>query len=117
MGRPSWEGLPMGAPSTAALTDDGGLPPDPRANEGPVPGATTWDRRLSESSSRLASIVALIIAKEIPLRMTPALMRPLRPHPAPGNSTNLSRTTKIEWSSRARSRLLAMDTLVFVLKK
>ena len=39
-------------------------------------------------------------------------MRPLRPHPAPGNSTNLSRTTKIEWSSRARSRLLAMDTLV-----
>ena len=48
----------MGAPSTAALTDDGGRPPDPRANEGPVPGATTWDRRLSESSSRLASIVA-----------------------------------------------------------
>ena len=55
---PSKEGPPMGAPSTAALTDDGGRPPDPRANEGPVPGATTWDRRLSESSSRLASIVA-----------------------------------------------------------
>ena len=48
----------MGAPSTAALTDDGGWPPDPRANEGPVPGATTWDGRLSESSSRLASIIA-----------------------------------------------------------
>ena len=45
-------------PVTAALTDDGGWPPDPSANEGPVPGAMTWDRRLSESSSRLASIVA-----------------------------------------------------------
>ena len=48
----------MGALSTAALTDDGGRPPDPRANEGPVPGAPAWDGRLSESSSRLASIVA-----------------------------------------------------------
>ena len=48
----------MGAPSTAALTDDGGLPPDPRANEGPVPGAPAWDRQLSESSSRLPSIIA-----------------------------------------------------------
>ena len=55
---PSKEGHPMGAPFTAALTDDGGRPPDLRANEGPVPGAMTWDRRLSESSSRLASIVA-----------------------------------------------------------
>ena len=55
---PSKEGHPMGAPFTAALTDDGGRPPDLRANEGPVPGAMTWARRLSESSSRLASIVA-----------------------------------------------------------
>ena len=45
-------------PVTAALTDDGGRPPDPRANEGPVPGAPAWDGRLSESSSCLASIVA-----------------------------------------------------------
>ena len=28
----------MGAPSTAALTDDGGRPPDPRDHGGPVPG-------------------------------------------------------------------------------
>ena len=55
---PSKEGHPMGALSTAALTDDGGRPPDPRANAGPVPGAPAWDGRLSESSSRLASIVA-----------------------------------------------------------
>ena len=50
----------MGAPSTVALTDDGGRPiiHDPRANEGPVPGAPVWDRRLSESSARLASIIA-----------------------------------------------------------
>ena len=50
----------MGAPSTVALTDDGGRPiiHDPRANEGPVPGAPVWDRWLSESSARLASIIA-----------------------------------------------------------
>ena len=36
-------------------------------------------------------------------------MQPLRPQQATGNSTNLSRTAKIEWSSRARSRLLAAD--------
>ena len=43
---PSKEGPPMGAPSTVALTDDGGRPiiHDPRANEGPVPGAPVWDR-------------------------------------------------------------------------
>ena len=35
---PSKEGHPMGAPSTAALTDDGGRPPDPRDHGGPVPG-------------------------------------------------------------------------------
>ena len=42
------------------LTDDGGRPiiHDPRANEGPVPGAPVWDRWLSESSARLASIIA-----------------------------------------------------------
>ena len=58
---PSKEGPPMGAPSTVALTDDGGRPiiHDPRANEGPVPGAPVWDRWLSESSARLASIIAL----------------------------------------------------------
>ena len=57
---PSKEGPPMGAPSTVALTDDGGRPiiHDPRANEGPVPGAPVWDRWLSESSARLASIIA-----------------------------------------------------------
>ena len=55
---PPKEGHPTGAPSTAALTDDGGRPPDPRANEGPVPGAPVWDRWLSESSARLASIIA-----------------------------------------------------------
>ena len=57
---PSTEGPPMGAPSTAALTDDGGRPiiHDPRANEGPVPGAPVWDRWLSESSARRASIIA-----------------------------------------------------------
>ena len=50
----------MGAPSTVALTDDGGRPiiHDPRAHEGPVPGAPDWDRWLSESSARLASIIA-----------------------------------------------------------
>ena len=57
---PSKEGPPMGAPSTVALTDDGGRPiiHDPRANEGPVPGAPVWDRWLSESPARLASIIA-----------------------------------------------------------
>ena len=57
---PSKEGPPMGASSTVALTDDGGRPiiHDPRANEGPVPGAPVWDRWLSESSARLASIIA-----------------------------------------------------------
>ena len=50
----------MGAPSTVALTDDGGRPiiHDPRANDGPVPGTPVWDRWLSESPARLASIIA-----------------------------------------------------------
>ena len=57
---PSKEGPPMGAPSTVALTDDGGRPiiHDPRANDGPVPGTPVWDRWLSESPARLASIIA-----------------------------------------------------------
>ena len=59
---PSKEGHPMGAPSTVALTDDGGRPiiqlHAPRANEGPVPGAPVWDRCHSATPARLASIIA-----------------------------------------------------------
>ena len=40
-----------------------------------------------------------------PLGIPTLCSRLFRPHPAPGNPTNLSRTTKIERSSRARSRL------------